>query len=74
MAALGFQIKGFQMKDKNTNDRKVEKFQNVSHFSYFRDRFILQTACFITIAKQFIKNPWVQEPFIEVQRVCQNPY
>ena len=73
MAALGFQIKGFQMRDKNTNDRKVEMLQNVSHFSYFLDRFILETACFITIAKQSIQNPWVQEPFIEVPRVCQNP-
>ena len=73
VAALGFQIKGFQMRDENTNDCKVEKLQNVSHFSYFLDRFILQTACLITIAKQSIQNPWVQEPFIEVPRVCQNP-
>ena len=40
------------MRDENTNDRKVEMLQNVSHFSYFLDRFILQMACFITIAKQ----------------------
>ena len=73
VAALGFQIKGFQMRDENTNDHKVEKLQNVSHFSYFLDRFMLRTVCFITIAKQSIQNPWVQEPFIEVQRVCQNP-
>ena len=73
VAALGFQIKGFQMRDENTNDRKVEMLQNVSHFSYFLDRFILETACFITIAKQSIQNPWVQEPFIEVPRVWQNP-
>ena len=72
MAALGFQIKGFQMRDENTNDCKVEKLQNVSHFFYFLDRFILETACFITIAKQSIQNPWVQEPFIEVPRVCQD--
>ena len=73
VAALGFQIKGFQMRDVNTNACKVEKLQNVSHFSYFLDRFILEAACFITIAKQSIQNPWVQEPFIEVPRVCQNP-
>ena len=73
VAALGFQIKGFQMRDENTNDRKVEKLQNVSHFSYFLGRLILQMACFIIIAKQSIQNPWVQEPFIEVPRVCQNP-
>ena len=73
VSALGFQIKGFQMRDENTNDCKVEKLQNVSHFSYFLDRFILQTACFITIAKPSIQNPWVQEPFVEIPRVCQNP-
>ena len=73
VAALVFQIKGFQRRDEKTNDGKVEKLQNVSHFSYFLDRFILQTACFIIIAKQSIQNPWVQEPFIEVPRVCQNP-
>ena len=56
------------MRDENTNDRKVEKLQNVSHFSYFLDRFILEKACFITIPKQSIQNPWVQEPFIEVSR------
>ena len=37
------------MRDENTNDRKVEKLQNVSHFFYFLDRFILQTAFFITL-------------------------
>ena len=73
VAALGFQIQGFQMRNENTNDRKVEKLQNVSHFSYFLDRFILQTACFTIIAKQSIQNSWVQEPLIEVPRVCQNP-
>ena len=52
------------MRDENTNDCKVEKLQNVSHFFYFLDRFILEMTCFITIAKQSIQNPWVQEPFI----------
>ena len=66
MAALGFQIKGFQMRDENTNDHKVEKLQNVSHFSSFLDRFILQTTCFVTITKPSIQNPWVQERFIEI--------
>ena len=73
MAALGFQIKGFQMRDENTNDCKVEKLQSVSHFSHYLDRFMLETACFITIAKQSIQYPRVQEPFIEVPMVCQNP-
>ena len=43
-------IKGFQMRNENTNDCKVEKLQNVSHFFYFLDRFILQMACFISFA------------------------
>ena len=73
VASIGFQIKGFQMRDENTNDRKVEMLQNVSHFSYFLDRFILQTASFITIARSSIQNPWVHEPFIEIPRVCKNP-
>ena len=51
MATLGFQIHGFQkyfsLNERNEYDLKVEKVQNVPHFTYSLETFILQLPCFI---------------------------
>ena len=45
VAALGFQIHGFQKyfssDERGKRDLKIEKMQNVPHFSYFLEKFII---------------------------------
>ena len=55
------------MRDENTNDRKVEKLQNVSHFSYFLDRFILHRLVLLQLLSNLFKIHGFRNPSLKFQ-------